>query len=336
MTKIDQTGPLTAPAAQPPAMPPEAAGPKRDRQGAAILMMCAASFIFAVQDGISRHLGAEYSPIFVIMVRYWFFTLFVLAICMRQPGGLRAAMRSRRPWVQVARGVILAVEIVITVEAFVRLGLINTHAIFACYPLIISVLSGPVLGEKVGWRRWLAVGVGFVGILIVLDPGSGVLSSQALLPFIGAVMFAVYGLLTRLAGREDPAVVSFFWTAIVGAITMTIIGIGSWQPMAAVDFPWLLTLCACAAVAHFMLIKAYELTEASALQPFSYTQLVWVSIFGVVLFGETLAPNVAIGGAIVIGAGMFTWWRSRQRERAAARATERTAKQATRQAARRG
>ena len=74
--------------------------------------------------------------------------------------------------------------------------------------------------------------------------------------------------------------------------------------------------CLCAACAHFMLIKAYELAEASALQPFSYTQLVWVSLFGVTIFGETLAPNVALGGTIVVGAGLFTWWRSRQNERA--------------------
>lgn len=317
MTKIDKTGPLTAPAVQPPALAPVSNPPVSDRQGTAVLMICAAAFIFAAQDGISRYLGSQYSPIFITMVRYWFFTLFVVAICLRQPGGLRAACRTKRPWLQIARGVILALEIVVTIEAFVRLGLINTHAIFACYPLIISVLSGPILGEKVGWRRWLAVGIGFCGILIVLKPGSGVLSSQALLPFLGAVMFALYGLLTRLAGRNDPAIVSFFYTSIVGAVAMTVIGLHTWQPMAMADLPWLLALCICATVAHYLLIKAYELAEASALQPFSYTQLVWVSIFGVVIFGETLAPNVALGGLIVIAAGMFTWWRSRQRERAA-------------------
>ena len=111
--------------------------------------------------------------------------------------------------------------------------------------------------------------------------------------------------------------VSFVWTAIVGAITMTLIGLPEWEPIAGRDIPWLLLLCAFAGIAHFMLIKAYELAEASALQPFSYTQLVWISIFGVVYFGEVLAPHVAIGAAIVVGAGLFTWWRSLVRERAA-------------------
>lgn len=314
MTESRQTGPHMAP--PPPLSPfvPDVAQP--NRQGAAIALICGSSFIFAMQDGISRYLATTYSPILVTMLRYWFFTLFVVAICMRQRGGLRAACRSKRPWAQIARGVILALEIVVTIEAFVRLGLINTHAIFACYPLLISVLSGPVLGEKVGWRRWLAVVVGFLGILIVLKPGSGVFSADAALPFLGAVMFAVYGLLTRMVARDDNAITSFFWTSLVGAATMTVIGLRSWEPIAPGDIPWLLVLCACAATAHFMLIKAYEFAEASALQPFSYTQLVWVSLFGVLIFGETLAPNVALGGLIVVGAGLFTWWRSLQRARA--------------------
>ena len=123
-------------------------------------------------------------------------------------------------------------------------------------------------------------------------------------------------ILTRLVGRDDPATTSFFWTGMSGAVAITLVGIWHWEPIAGRDIPWLLLLCLGAACAHFMLIKAYELAEASSLQPFSYTQLVWVSLFGVTIFGETLAPNVALGGAIVVGAGLFTWWRSRQRARA--------------------
>lgn len=319
MTHTNPTGPLMAPTAQPPAVPPPQARPSHDRQGTAILMMCATAFMFAAQDGVSRYLGSTYSPILITMLRYWFFAAVVLVVALRQPGGIRA-MRSNRPWLQIFRGVLLALEIVVTIEAFVQLGLINTHAIFACYPLLISVLSGPVLGEKVGWRRWLAAGIGFLGILIVLQPGSGVFSAKAALPLLGAVMFAVYGLATRKVGRDDSATVSFFWTAITGAVVMTAIGLPSWQPIASRDLPWLLMLCVGAGIAHYMLIRAYELAEASALQPFSYTQLVWVSLFAVLIFGETLAPHVAIGGAIVVGAGIFTWWRSRMREKAAQRA----------------
>ena len=293
--------------------------PSQDGQSKAILMLCAASLIFAAQDGISRHLGANYSPIFVVMLRYWFFAIFVTLLVSRQPGGLQRAIRTKRPLTQIARGVILVFEVVVTVEAFVRLGLINTHAIFSCYPLLIVALSGPLLGEKIGWRRWAAVGVGFIGILIVLQPGRGILTVEAGLPFLGAAMFAVYSLLTRHVARDDPAMVSFFWTGITGVIAITLVGLREWEPIAAADIPWLLLLCMTACTAHYLLIRSYELAEASALQPFSYTQLVWISIFGVTIFGETLAPHVALGGSIVVGAGLFTWWRSRVREKAGAR-----------------
>ncbi|HWL55163.1 MAG TPA: DMT family transporter [Paracoccus sp. (in: a-proteobacteria)] len=313
MTQHSKPGPFKAPS--PERVAPSPVPPRDDRQGKAIMLICASAFIFGAQDGISRYLGTAYSPVFVIMLRYWFFVAFVIVLCARAPGGIRGAMRTRHPFTQIFRGVLLALEVVVTVEAFVRLGLINTHAVFACYPLLISAFSGPILGEKVGWRRWVAVGVGFCGILIVLKPGSGVFTAEAALPFLAAGMFALYGLLTRLVARDDGAMVSFFWTAIGGAAAMTLIGIREWEPIATSDLPWLLILCICGAVGHMLLIKAYEMAEASALQPFSYTQLVWVSIFGVVIFGETLAPNVAIGAAIVVGAGLFTWWRSRLRER---------------------
>ncbi|HRM76302.1 MAG TPA: EamA/RhaT family transporter, partial [Paracoccus sp. (in: a-proteobacteria)] len=123
-----------APSAQPPAVPPPR--PREDRQGTAILLICGSAFIFAAQDGISRYLGAAYSPVFVIMLRYWFFAVFVILLCARAPGGLRRAMRTRRPGMQIFRGILLALEVIVTVEAFIRLGLINTHAVFACYPLL--------------------------------------------------------------------------------------------------------------------------------------------------------------------------------------------------------
>lgn len=318
MPQNSKSGPLMAPATQPPAVPPPLAQPRADRQGTAILMICGSTLVFAAQDGVSRHLGAVYPPIFIVMLRYWFFAAFVILLCARSPGGLSRAIHSKRPLLQIARGVLLVVEIVVVIEAFVRMGLINTHAIFACYPLLISALSGPILGEKVGWRRWLAVAVGFVGIMIVLNPSSGAMNSNAILPFAGALMFAIYGLLTRMVARDDPAMTSFFWTGIAGAAASTLVGAWHWVPMAPSDIPWMVSLCVTSVLGHFLLIKAYELAEASALQPFSYTQLVWISIFGVTIFGETLAPNVALGGAIVVAAGMFTWWRSRQRERAAA------------------
>jgi drug/metabolite transporter (DMT)-like permease len=280
---------------------------------AGILLMVATTFIFAVQDAISRHLAAEYNTIMVITIRYWFFAAFVIALAARSAGGLRRAARTEQPAVQIFRGVLLAAEVCIMVLGFVLLGLVHAHAVFACYPLLIAALSGPVLGEHVGWRRWTAIGIGFVGILVILQPGTGVFTPAALVALAAAFCFALYGLLTRYVARKDSAATSFFWTGIAGAAVLTPPGLWLWEPMSGEDWIWMATLCVTAAVGHFCLIKAYEVAEASAVQPFAYLQLVFATFIGVYILGETLEPNVAIGAAIVVSAGIFTLLRARRK-----------------------
>ncbi|MEL7165618.1 MAG: DMT family transporter, partial [Pseudomonadota bacterium] len=164
--------------------------------------MMGVSVVFAAQDGISRHLAAEYNVLMVVMIRYWFFAAFVIAIAGRQAGGVRAAARTDQPLLQAGRGLLLAAEICVMVSAFTLLGLVESHAIFAAYPLIVAALSGPILGERVGWRRWLAIGAGFCGVLVILRPGVGVFDLAAVVPLLSAIMFATYGLLTRYAARR--------------------------------------------------------------------------------------------------------------------------------------
>ncbi|MGB3179209.1 MAG: DMT family transporter [Albidovulum sp.] len=276
------------------------------------MLMSATALLFALQDGISRHLASEYNVFMVVMVRYWFFAAFVIAVAARKPGGVRAAIRTHHPALQIFRGVLLGAEIWVMITAFVVLGLVETHAIFTCYPLLIAALSGPVLGEHVGWRRWAAIGVGFVGILIILEPGYRVFSPAALIPLAAALMFALYGLLTRYVSRRDKAAVSFFWTGISGAVVMTAVGVFHWQPMIGGDWIWMAVLCCTAATAHWLMIRAFEVAEASAIQPFAYLQLVFASALGVTVFGEAVEMNVAIGAGIVVAAGLFTLWRGRK------------------------
>jgi len=198
------------------------------------------------------------------------------------------------------------------VVAFVTLGLIETHAVFAVYPLLVAALSGPVLGEHVGWRRWVAIGIGFLGVLVILQPGFGVFAPAALIPLVAATMFALYGLLTRYVARDDSAAVSFFWTGTAGAVVTTSMGIWYWQPMAPGDWGWMGLLCLTSAFSHWLLIRAYEVAEASAIQPFAYLQLVFATMIGIGVFSETLRPNVAMGACIVVLAGLFTLWRARR------------------------
>ena len=281
-----------------------------------IWLMIATTLVFALQDGISRHLAAEYSVLMVVMIRFWFFAVFVTALAVRKAGGLRNAVRSHHPVLQITRGVLLAAEVCVMVLAFVMLGLVESHAVFTCYPLLVAALSGPVLGERVGWRRWTAIATGFVGVVIILQPGLRVFAPAALIPLLSAFLFALYGLLTRYVSRRDAASVSFFWTGLAGAVAMTPPGLWAWEPMTRADWGWMGLLCCTACFAHWLLIRAYEVAEASAVQPFAYLQLVFASAIGIFVFGETLHLNVAVGAAVVVCAGLFTLWRQRVSTRA--------------------
>jgi len=277
-----------------------------------ILLMIITTIVFASQDGLSKYLATEYNVYMVVMIRYWFFAAFVISMSSRRTGGIKRVAKTKSPILQIFRSVILVAEMCITILAFTLLGLAETHAIFASYPLIIAMLSGPILGEYVGWRRWLAISVGFIGILIILNPGNGIFSPYALVPLAGAILFAIYGLLTRYVGQYDDSSTSFYWTGVVGSIAMTVIGLNFWDPVSRSDWSVMLLLSASGVIGHYLLIKCYEVAEASAIQPFAYLQLIWASMIGIIIFGEQITTNVLIGACIIVGAGLFTLWRERK------------------------
>ena len=277
-----------------------------------ILLMIITTIVFASQDGLSKYLATEYNVYMVVMIRYWFFAAFVISMSSRRTGGIKRVAKTKSPILQIFRSLILVAEMCITILAFTLLGLAETHAIFASYPLIIAMLSGPILGEYVGWRRWLAICVGFIGILIILNPGNGIFSPYALVPLAGAILFAIYGLLTRYVGQYDDSSTSFCWTGVVGSFAMTVIGLNFWDPVSRSDWSVMLLLSASGVVGHYLLIKCYEVAEASAIQPFAYLQLIWAAMIGIIIFGEQITTNVLIGACIIVGAGLFTLWRERK------------------------
>ena len=275
-----------------------------------ILLMIATTFVFATQDGISRHLAGEYNTFMIVMIRYWFFAAFACAIAMRQVGGLRAIAATRQPVFQIVRGLVLAAEICVAVYGFTLLGLVDSHAIFATYPLMVTALAAPMLGEKAGWRRWLAIFVGFVGMLIILQPGRGVFQPVAIIPLVSGFLFAIYALMTRYAARLDTAMTSFFYTGVAGAVAMTVVGLPQWEPMSGSDWLWMMSLCTTGVLGHWLLIRCYEVAEASVLQPFAYFHLVFAVLIGLFVFGEVLKTNVVAGAALIVAAGIFALWRA--------------------------
>lgn len=278
-----------------------------------ISLMAVTMLIFAVQDGISQYLAREYNVFFIVMVRYWFFALFVFILCSKQPGGLRKAISTKQPFLQVFRGALLALEVIVMITSFTLLGLIESHAIFSIYPLLVAALSGPVLKEFVGWKRWSAIFIGFIGVMIILKPSNNVFSLEAIIPLVAALMFALYSLLTRYAARQDTSMTSFFWTGLIGAVVMSIVGSGYWIALKPVDWAWLGLLCILACLAHYLLIKCYELSEASSLQPFAYLQLLFATIIGLWIFSEKLEIHVVMGAFLVVLSGLFAIWRERQK-----------------------
>ncbi len=278
-----------------------------------LLLMVLTTMIFSSQDGITKHLTGSYPVAMVVMLRFWFFGVAALILSSRRAGGLMAAVRTKHPFWQSFRGVLVVVQICLTGYTFAVLGLIQTHAVMVCGPLIIAALSGPILGEHVGWRRWLAIAVGSVGVLIILRPDTTVFTPLSLLPLIAALLWSIYVLTTRYVSRQDSSATSFLWTGVAGAVAITGPGLWYWQPMTGADSAWMLALCITSVVGHWLLIRAYDLAEASALQPMTYLQLVFIFGFGVFLYGEELLPNVIFGAALVVAAGLFTLWRQHVR-----------------------
>ena len=276
-----------------------------------VLLMFGTTFVFAVQDGLSMHLSSTYNVFMVVMVRYWFFAAFVMTISAKKAGGLRKVAQTRQPYLQAFRGILLATEICIMVSGFTFLGLVESLAIFSSYTLIVAAMSGPILGETVGWRRWIAIVVGLFGVLIILKPGLVIFSCYAVIPPVAAFMFALYSLLTRYAARQDSSATSFFWTGVMGCIVMTAVGAFNLQNMIITDWILMLCLCLTGATGHWLLIRCYEVAEASEVQPFTYLQLVFGATIGVLVFGEVIEANVAIGAVLVVAAGLFTLWRAR-------------------------
>jgi len=265
--------------------------------------------IFSIQDAISKHLGGLYPPVLITMIRYWAFAAFAIALAARSRGGLSAAAKTKRPVLQILRGVLLAFQIVIVIFSFATVGLAHSQAIFSSGPLFVALLSMPILGERVGWRRWTAIIIGLLGVLLILKPGGGNFDLKLLIPISSSLIFAIYVISTRLVSRDDTAMTSFFYTGVAGAVAITAVGPFYWTPLALQDWAWMLLLCITGTTSHFFLIKAYELLDAAEVQPLTYLQLVFASIIGVVIFGETIGLNVIAGSAIVVCAGIFTVWR---------------------------
>ena len=274
-----------------------------------ITLMVITTFMFSSMDGVSRYLAENNNVFTLVTMRYWFIAFVMMVTCLSIKNRVSDILNTKQPYIQFSRGVILSLNNCLVVYTFTLLGLVETHAIIACYPLIVAGLSVPFLGERFGWRRWMAIFTGFIGVIIILRPNTNIITEGSIFAIIGAIMFAVYLILTRYVSRSDTAITSFFWTGIGGTVTMSLISLFIWDDILKEDYLWLLIMCVLSAGSHFMMVKTLQVAEASVVQPFSYLQLVFGSIIGVTIFSESIDLMIIVGALVVIGSGLFTTWR---------------------------
>ena len=273
--------------------------------------MISAIFLLSIMDGISKYLSQHYSVIAINMFRYWFFGALLIFLSYAPKEKKIKLPRTKYKYIQILRGTILAIEMCFAHYCFLKIGLIESHAIFASGPLIVAIFSLIILNEKFGWRRWSAIIFGFVGILIILRPGLKVFDPISLIAVGCAIAFSLYQVLTRYVSEEDDSDTSFFYTGATGLIVLTLIGPFFLTIIGFIDVFFILAVCCLGAAGHYLMIKSFQNAEASLLQPFIYLHLVFVSFIGIFIFDENIDLAILIGSTIVIGAGLYTFWRER-------------------------
>ena len=276
--------------------------------GALLTML--AMLCFAAMDAMSKWLVADYAVGQMMWIRYALLCLFAWFLVRRR--GLLTVFRTQRPWLQLIRSLVAVIEGAMFVLAFRYLPLADTHAIAATSPLIVIALGVLFLGERADLARWLAVGAAFVGVLLIVRPGFRGFDWPVLLPLFGAALWAGYQVLTRLASRHDSPDTSLVWSAFVALIATSFVGPIDWQWPTATAWGLMFVIAAIGAVAHYALIKALDFAEAGAVQPYSYTLLVWAALLGVVVFGDIPDGWTLLGAAIVVASGIYSWRRERR------------------------
>ncbi len=284
-----------------------------DRPGLGIGLMLATTLVFAFQDAMTKTLSTEFSAAQILMVRFWVVLVYALIFMRIRGRPLRRCFESKRPWLQITRSLLLIVEIGVFILALRTLSLAEAHSLMATFPLMVTALSVPLLGEQVGLRRWAAVGIGFLGVLIILRPGMGVIDAGAIYGLAAAALFALYNVLTRLASRTDSSDTAFFYLAVTGFVVCTAVGPFFWQPLALNDWLMMGAIGLTSSISHMMLILALQYAAASVLQPFNYMLLVWATLIGYLWFGDFPDTWTIAGALVVVGSGLYTIYRERIR-----------------------
>jgi len=270
-----------------------------------IITLIVATFFLALMDGMSRYMAELYDVLNINMFRFWIIGSFVILVSLRGRGVLKSILNTKQPIAQISRGLLFISSLLMAIYSYTQVGLIVTHALMAVFPLLTVLLSGLFLEEKITRIKIVAVGVGFVGVIIIINPINLEFSLVSVLPLISAVTFAIYAVLTRKVASTDNTETSFFWVSLVSAMAITIPSPLFYKPIMFSDLYFLILLCMFSLVGHFLLTNAYRHAEASVLQPFSYFHLFFASIVGIIFFQDPLTISTVAGGGLIVSGGIL-------------------------------
>lgn len=297
---------MSAPSSQPPETP-------RTRL-AAIGLICAAVIFFSLLDCSAKWLSSEVSPLQVAFARYAGSMVFVLALM--NPWTMPGVLRTRKPGLQAFRSMLLLGSTVLNFFALKYLQLAETVSIAFATPLLVALASGPLLGEWPGPRRLAAIGVGFVGVLVITRPGFAGMHPAAILCVLGSVCYALYSLTTRMLAAHDRPETTMIYSGVAGTVLIAPVVPLIWQ-MPQTPTGWLLLIAtgAFGGFGHWLLILAHRLAPAIVLAPFTYSQIIWMLLLGWFVFDQLPDVWTFVGAAVVISSGLYLLYRERVRKK---------------------
>ena len=286
---------------------------KEDNLFMAVTLILVAMAVVPFMDGIAKYLSRDYPVLQIVWARYFFH---FLALCpvllLRYP---LKALRPARSGLQVLRGALLLFSTVLFFAAIATIPLADAIALVFISPLVVTALSPFLLGEQVGIHRYAAVFLGLAGALIVIRPGQGAFEFAALFAVGAGIVYAFYSILTRKLSGTAPALVTLGYTAVVGAVFVSLVVPFVWRSPDATAWLLMAAMGIIAAVGHFFVIKAFELAPASFLAPFGYSEIVTTTIIGYSVFGDFPDAVTWLGIAVIIASGVYITWREKIRLR---------------------
>ena len=284
-------------------------GPAPGSELRGIALLCMALVFFSALDTIAKYLAADLPVLQIVWVRFLTHAVFMVAIF--RPRRTLSCLVSANLRLQLARAVLLFSTTVFNFLAVRELQLSVTVSIMFTAPLLIAALSVPLLGEIVGARRWAAIVVGFIGVVLVTKPGFADFSWATVYSFAAAGCFALYAIATRMVARFDSALTTILYTPLAGVVVLAPAMPFIWvSPSGSLDWGLLIVTGALGGYGHYLMVLAHRIAPAALLAPFIYTQIVSMVFLGLIIFGDIPAVNTLIGAAIVIASGLYLLYRT--------------------------